>query len=198
MWRIPILLKCLGPGFVLVGLLFIFAWIDSNAAGERVDEVSWPNVGPNHFYAESGGDAADTTMSVGNYNVMNASLTETFDTRGCFTVVSGNEICYGCVPSINTHITWNISFAKTVSTAFTITTFAIGIGATTTIDDGDEEGEEHVQTMATGNDKPHNASIMKSIQLTTDDCVALLGKADNNTGGADYVLEAASVVISEF
>ena len=201
MWRIPILLKHIfSPAIGLTLCILLIAAIDSFPR-EGIGEVAWSDVGNQYFTAKSGGDAGESTFSLNNYNVVVASLTETFDKRSCFAIaVSGDEVCYSCVHDIQAQVIISFTTKKTDGTAnSTQSKYAIGQGATTTIDDGDEISEEHMQVHPAADGAAQNLTVMSTTVISTSDCIALMGQTNNvGVGDGGYTHDAISLTIVEF
>lgn len=193
MWRIPILWKNIfGPILALFLLVFI------GGAGERIEEVSWPDTGNQYFYADSDGDAADSTLLLNTYSVVNTSWTEHFDKRNCFTVsVSENEVCYTCSHDIQVQISLTLSIQRTVGSGAHHVTFAFGKDTAGNIGDGDETGFEQYERDYAANNEHSMGGLSSTSLMTTNQCISLMAKTSDVTGGSDYNFLAATILITE-
>jgi hypothetical protein len=151
---------------------------------------------PDFVSADTGGDAAETTLNAATFVLMNMSLTETKDRNSTFTV-NANEICYTGVPTITAHILIALSFDRTTGAGTDTITMQIGVDTTGAIGDGDEVGDPYARGIVT-NSIHEIGAVGFATDLNTNDCVGLLAKTDDVTGGAGWTMHGANFSIMEW
>lgn len=145
-----------------------------------------------YMFADSGGDAAETSLSVSNqFFLMNISLTELADTTGEFTT-NANEICYTGVEPFGADLMASTSFDRTTGSGTDTITFVFGMDTTGAIGDGDEFGEQYPRTIS--NNAVIGALTVSTYKtFVTNDCIGLLGATNGATDG--ITMEAVSIHI---
>lgn len=166
-------------------------WMEPDGNGG----MQWVGINQREFYVgDSGGDAAETTLSLNNYDVMTLSLTETYDKAGNWTTTA-NEVCYTGLFTKQFLISVPISFDRTTGAGTDIITFAFGKNTTGNIDDGSEFGDEFQRTASAAD--IGMGAVSATASFATDDCVSLMAKVNDTTGGSGWTMEAASLTITE-
>jgi hypothetical protein len=149
--------------------------------------------------AQISGSPSETTLSVGSYTVMDIDLDEKRDVGDCFTLTSaqnGNEVCYKCASTIVTQINAVLSFERSTGAATDVITLAFGSDTTGAIGNGDEKGDEFMRSVATTS-VAGMGTLSWSKQWPTDSCVSIMGKVDDDTGGAGWTMKAVALSIIE-
>lgn len=152
-----------------------------------------PSLAEDHLDARTGGNAAETTLSLNNYDVMNMSLEEEVDENGCFTTTA-NQTCYVCARTIEVHMIAAVSYSRTTGAGTDVVTMAFGQDTTGAIDDGDEFGDEYQRTLSV-NAIIGMGAIAASTTLVTDQCISLMAKTNDTAGGSGFTMIAASLRI---
>ena len=147
------------------------------------------------YVGVTGGDAAETTLTLNNYDPLVLSLAESFDTGSTFTT-SANEVCYTGTPTVNFHISFAFSVARTTGTGTDVVTIAFGQDTTGAIDDGDEFGEEYPRSFA-GADTGMGI-VETSAAFATNDCLSVLAKTNDTSGGSGFTVSAGNLRLTEF
>jgi hypothetical protein len=188
MWRL---------NYYLIPILFalVFLFTMNSKAGEGIGETAWPDNGGHFLTTISGGGAVTSTLTKDTYIVLFPSLAEELDKSGCFTT-SSTKICYDCARDFQAYI--ELLFTMERASGGTGTdeiSFAFGID-TGTILDGDEVGEKFILTFTT-DEIGVAGHISHATTLSTNECISAMGKIDNDVGGMNFSVTAASLNIFE-
>jgi hypothetical protein len=153
---------------------------------------------PTWVSAISGGDAAETVVTVANqYDPLTLSLTEdVVSDFGLEFTTNANEICYVGAPSpITALVTASLSFDRTSGTGTDTVTLAIGMAATGTIDDGDEVGDPQIRTIDSAS--VGMGALGASVQMTNTDCIGILVQTDDVAPTFGLTLQGLHLVIQK-
>lgn len=179
-------------------LLLLILLILLVGVGERVREVSWPDIGNQYFHAHSDGDAGETTLLANTFSVINTSWTEKRDKRNCFTVsASENEVCYTCPHSIDVQVIVGMSVEGTSAAGLDHMIITLGQDLTGDIGDGDEAGFEQFHRDFSVTGQHAMGSMNLAMTLTTNQCLSVMAELDNVAGGAGYTYKAVAIDITE-
>lgn len=198
MWRIPTWFKVIiVPIPILLAIVFIFIHSES-IAGEDIEEIAWPDFGKVFWSGDTNRTTSTTTLGLNSYVPLDLNLTENQDANNCFSVPVGkNEVCYSCTKTINAFLSFSFSADRTTGgSGNDILTYAFGKGATTTITDGDEIGDEYVQFFG-NTTQAQIGHLTHATTLALGQCIAILGQIDNDDSSTNFDIEAATLSIIE-